>query len=66
MGGDRAHMDTRARIVFVDAGGKVTVICMDRWDLCVNGRIIRAYPAFYAYLRSLVSRVHPHMRPTAL
>lgn len=65
-GSHRDHIDTRARIVFVDSTGNTTVICMDRWDLCVNGRIIRAYPAFYAYLRSLVPKVHPHTRPEGL
>lgn len=43
---------------------KATEICMDGWDLCVNGKVIRPDPAFYKYLRSLVPKVHPHMPPT--
>ncbi len=37
VGSHRDQIDTRARFVFADAGGKTTDICMDRWDLCVNG-----------------------------
>jgi hypothetical protein len=60
------HLDTRASLVFINSRGKATEICMDRWDLCVNGKIIRADPAFYKYLQSLVPKEHLHMRPTGL
>jgi len=55
-GSHRDHIDTRAQFVFVDTGGKTTVICMDRWDICIDGQIIRGYPAFYRYLRLLVPK----------
>jgi hypothetical protein len=62
----RDHLDTRARLVFIDSCGKATDIFMDRWDLCVNGKVIRPDTAFYAYLQSLVPKEHPHMRSARL
>lgn len=37
----RNHLDTRAELVFIDSRGKATEIAMDRWDLCVNGKVIK-------------------------
>ena len=58
----RQQVDTRVRFIFIDLDGKETDICMDRFDLCVNGRVIRNYPKFYIFMRSLVPKTHLRFR----
>lgn len=51
-----ADVDTRAKIVFVNRSGKAVDICMDMFDVCVNGRAIKSYPDFRLYLLSWVPK----------
>ena len=44
------HIDTRAEFIYVNSAGGSTNICMGRFRIYVNGRMIEDDPQFYVYL----------------
>jgi len=51
---DSIHIDTRAKFVFINKLGTEMEICMDVFNISINGRLIGNFPAFHGFLRSLV------------
>jgi hypothetical protein len=54
-------LDTRASIIFTTSSGMKLTICMDLWNIAVNGKIISSFPELDKFLRSLVPKKnHPN------
>lgn len=49
-------IDARVKFEYVSPSGKVNNICMDLFEISLNGRIIENFPEFYKYLSSLVPK----------
>src|SRR5205814_6036388 len=47
-------LDTRAKFIFINKTGHKVTICMDKFYISVNGKVIEKSTEFYSFLRSLI------------
>lgn len=53
---DNEPLDARAKFIYVSKAGKKISICMNLFDICVQGRKIEQDTAFFNFLKSLVPK----------
>jgi hypothetical protein len=49
-------IDTRAKIVYKDSSGKDFIICLNNFDILINGSMIKKNKTFFNFVRSLVPK----------